>query len=235
MKNIVISSARVVAYVVRRFGLSDDGWVADCIESIGHGLGTLNMGLAVEKTSIEREVIDFKCYPPCNAEFINGIFYGGVRLNKLAATTNIPQRTFDGVQPRYSYWFNGPYIQFTFETGCVEIHYERFACDDKGFPLIPNSDLLIEALAWNFMVEYLSAGNTHPVFDYGAAEQRWELYQARAFNDVMFPHPDDSARFHRMFTSMVPNIDMHDLSFVDYQSDVNTDNGDISQFTGVTL
>ena len=234
MKEKLISSKRVVAYIIRKFGLVDEGWVGDCMESMGHALGTLNIGLTTTKTKVDKTVANYKAFPPCEAEYIMSVYLDGCKLIKIDPNRVDPEVLVNGYTPVSSYWWNGPYVQFTRETGTVTFHYETFSCDDDGYVMIPNSDILVEALAWHFMSEYLASGNSHPVFNFEYADAKWELFQSRAYNDVNFPGIDDAARFSRMFTNLAPNLDLHKTDYVTYLYDAN-ENDDITEFTGTTL
>lgn len=234
-KNVMISSMRVVNYYARVFGDTDSGWVGDLIKSIGYGLGEIGLTLPLVTKCKEVEVEDYKAKPPCNAEYVNAVFIDGCRIPKIKPTTGKPQNIAGENNTPTRYWINGPYFQFTFEKGTVEFHYDMFEVDDKGFPLIPNSDLLIKALAWHFMCERLTAGNRHPTIDVQTAYTMWERLQARAANDVNFPDAhDDMERFHNMFTSYIPTLGLHGRSFVDvaYTEDIDSN---LDDFTGVAI
>lgn len=236
MKNIMVSSKRVVNYYARVFGDTDTGWVGDLIISIGYGLGEIGLTLPMVSKRKKILVEDYKAKPPCNAEFVNGVFLNGCRIPKLKPTISKPQDVAgDGATTPTRYWINGPYFQFTFETDTVEFDYDMFEVDDDGFPLIPNSDILIKALAWHFMYERLTAGNRHPTVDLQTAYAMWEKLQAKAGNDVNFPDAhDDMVRFHRMFTSYIPTLGLHERSFVDV-AQFREGETDISDFTGHTI
>jgi hypothetical protein len=102
------------------------------------------------------------------------------------------------------YKISGNYIQFSFESGYVKVHYLKRPLDKDGYPLIPDNENFKQALYFYVMRQMLGAGFQHPVFSYEAAHENFELYAARAINELTYPSLDAMARLNRSFVRLVP-------------------------------
>lgn len=232
MQNVMVSSKRVVNKIERMFGLTDDSWVAEAIESFGDTMSYLQCAPSMRKIALDKDVVDFKVRLPCDAEYIINVMCGGSNLHMIRPTRFNPEIPLEGTELFSQGWYDGPYLKTTFETGTVTFHYYKFDVDEDGYPMVPNSELLFEACAWNFMRYRTLKGIPHPTVNYQICNQNWEVYAHRAANDLNYPGIENQEEFSRMWVSMVHNLNSASNNFVNYkiaESDLTED------FTGVTL
>jgi hypothetical protein len=102
------------------------------------------------------------------------------------------------------YKISGNYIQFSFETGFVKIHYLKRPLDKDGYPLIPDNENFKQSLYFYVMRQLLGAGFQHPVFTYEACHNNFELYAGRAINEITYPSLDAAARYNRAVVRLIP-------------------------------
>lgn len=60
----------------------------------------------------------------------------------------------EGIAPTRSYKFNGNYIYTSFETGTIDIAYDKILLDQDGFPMIPNDPTIEKAIAAYIKTQY---------------------------------------------------------------------------------
>lgn len=234
MQNVWVSSKRVINKIERMFGLKDDNWIPEAIEAIGDTMAYLQCNALVRKVTVDKEIVDHKVALPCDAEYIVNVMCGDFKLHMIQPTRFDIQNPVGDDYPYDQGYYDGPYLKTTFETGTVTFHYYKFDADEDGFPMIPNSEQLFEACAWNFMRYRTLKGIPHPTANYQMCEQQWELYSWRANNDLKFPGIENQEQFNRMWASMVHDITLNLGNFINYKR-MDTINGDITQFTGNTL
>ncbi len=112
------------------------------------------------------------------------------------------------------YKIQGNYIQVSFETGFVKIHYLALPVDADGFPLIPDNENFKQALEWHIIRRLIGAGYEHKVFSYRDADAYFEQYAARAMGEVSYPSLDSMARLHRGVIRLIPPYHAPDDFFI---------------------
>lgn len=102
------------------------------------------------------------------------------------------------------YKISGNYIQFSFETGYVKLHYLRRPLDKEGYPLIPDNENFKSACGWYVLSCLIAAGFVHPVFSYDDCYMKFELFGGRAIGEISYPSLDSVARLNRSFVRLIP-------------------------------
>lgn len=103
------------------------------------------------------------------------------------------------------YNLDGPYIKTSFESGTICVRSNCFMLADNGYPLIVNTQKYLEAVSWHLQARALLSGKSHPVLKYADAEERAELWRARAQNEGKMPGIDNLERFTNRWTSLMRN------------------------------
>lgn len=101
------------------------------------------------------------------------------------------------------YQVMGNYIQFSFASGFVKIHYLTSVLDEEGFPMVPDNENFKTALYWYVLKMLIGAGYRHQVFSYGFCDQEFEKFGARALGEIKWPSLDEKARVHHTNTQFV--------------------------------
>lgn len=102
------------------------------------------------------------------------------------------------------YDIRGNYLQTSFESGFVRVHYLSVPVDKEGYPLIPDNENFKQAIEWHIIKRLVGSGYEHKVFNYDYADQQYEKYAARAMNEVSYYTPDGAARAHKSLIRLIP-------------------------------
>jgi len=124
------------------------------------------------------------------------------------------QKSQTNERARNYYRINGNYIQTSFESGHVRMHYLALPTDKEGYPLIPDNENVKYCLEWHIIRRLIGAGYEHKVFKYDYADAQWEKYAARAMNEVSYYSLDGAAKFYRSIVRLIPPDQFADDFFV---------------------
>lgn len=210
-----ISSLTLIPKISRDFGLEPSDWVGDFKEYVQEALEYIQCGAGLVLRTTPAYVINFKVVPKCKLEFILAIEYKGKRLRKSdglnAADTEflkgLPSDIYNFYVPEY------PGIRTSFSEGEIKIHHLAYTCDEEGGPMIPDRIKTKEAITWYCLMKLISRGYTHPIFEYEAAESRWEAKYKAAQNDLKMQSLDKAAAFKKIRMQLIPNINREDSLF----------------------
>lgn len=124
--------------------------------------------------------------------------------------TSIPWDGSDIVQrkerhhSRQYYKIQGNYIQTSFESQYIRIHYLALPTDKEGYPLIPNNENFKQALEWHILRRLIGAGYQHPVFSWDKVDEQFNIYAGRAMNEISYASLDTRARTWRSTVRLIP-------------------------------
>lgn len=102
------------------------------------------------------------------------------------------------------YLINPNYIQTSFSSGHIKLHYEAYPVCPDGFPLIPDEYNHLTALTWYVVSMLFLLGYQNQVIDYNQARQNWFEYRILARNKAAFPSIDKMERFRNMWVRLIP-------------------------------
>lgn len=111
------------------------------------------------------------------------------------------------------YLINPNYIQTSFESGHIKLHYEAYPTCADGYPLVPDHYYYSTAITWYVMSKLLLLGYTNPVIDFNKAHQFWCEYKILAQNKAAFPSIDKMDRFRNMWVRLIPDQTLPDDFF----------------------
>jgi len=174
------------------------------------------------------ELLDVKEYRaeiPC--ELINVLSIGRITdqeyvtpLNKSTSTRggNWKCATASGLKSVQldTYDIKRGYIYFDFEEGQAEINYKAIACDESGFPKIPDDTSLIKAIEAAVKVNHFGIK-----VDLGEiaqhvlqrAEQDYTWYIGQAQGSLLMPDIDEMESIKNALIRIIPNTRQHDTGF----------------------
>lgn len=210
MEYKLISSNAIIAKVYRDFKPSNSAWIVDAFEWIGEALDIMKCYPGFEEIHDEFEVIDHRVKLPCDIKSLRVILYKGARLQRNGNTNGtIPHNIAHlPICHDESYGLNPNYIETTFKEGCIIIYYKRIPVDCDGFPMIPESTKVTQALSWYIMRGMLLRGFKHQVISFGDADKLWEKYYPQAQNDMKFRSIDDWELFKKSYLGLVKNTNL---------------------------
>lgn len=119
-------------------------------------------------------------------------------------------------QTEITYKVNNDYIFTSFEEGYVEMSYLAFPTDERGLPLIPDNQRIIECCTY-----YVAEKIAHQLWlqdnlseaKYRDIEQKALWYMASADSGARTPSPDDMENWKNMFIRLIPDIAAHGVNF----------------------
>lgn len=112
------------------------------------------------------------------------------------------------------YKLQGNYIQTSFESGFIKIHYLALPVCQDGYPLIPDNENFKQALEWHVIRRLIGSGYEHKVFTYQQANEQFDIYAARGMGEVSYPSLDSMARLNRSLVRLIPPHQFHEDFFV---------------------
>lgn len=98
----------------------------------------------------------------------------------------------------------GNYIQTSFESGYIKMHYYAVPTCDDGYPLIPDNENFKQGLEWHVIRRLIGSGYQHPVFTYQFADQQYEIYAGRGMGEVQYYTPEGAAKLNRSLIRLIP-------------------------------
>ena len=104
------------------------------------------------------------------------------------------------------YIINPDYIQTSFESGHIKLHYEAYPIDDEGYPMLPDHRYHKEAAEWLIVRNLIRKGYNNPVIDFDKAHRFWCEYKLLAQNKAAFPSIDGMDRFKNMWVRLIPQV-----------------------------
>jgi hypothetical protein len=99
------------------------------------------------------------------------------------------------------------YIQTSFETGKIKVHYLGQPIDKDGYPLVPDIEEYKTALYWYVRMMMIGTGYKDPMFDYTFCEERWSYFQGRAISKITWPSVDRMERIKNATVRLIPPAD----------------------------
>lgn len=115
-----------------------------------------------------------------------------------------------------TYQLNDNYIFTSFEEGQIEIAYDKFPLDDRGFPLIPDDEGIIQGMSWYiaYKIAYVLWMNdqlSKAKFDYIRGEKDW--YIGKAISRARILSKDQMETWKNMTTRLIPKLNAHATHF----------------------
>lgn len=124
----------------------------------------------------------------------------------------VPQN--DSTRVRNYYKLSGNYIQTSFESNFVKLHYYAIPVDADGYPMIPDNANFKLGLEFHVLRRLIGSGFQHPVFNYNAAHEQAELYMGRGMGEVSYYTPEGAAKLNRSFVRLIPPFNFYEDFFV---------------------
>jgi hypothetical protein len=230
-----VSSHLLVSKVYRDFNIKYADWEVNAIEWIGDALRLIKAFSALKPCREKKAVSNYRVQLPCDLETLVTIVYQGCRLSPATRVNETCVAMGDcniTVHPSHSYTLmRDGSISTTFESGEVVFHYVAMVVDCDGYPMIPDNQKMIEAIAWYCVRMILLRGYVHPIIKFADANAMWERLYPRAKNSMIMLDRDRREAIHEIWTSMVKESHPADTYFFDNScatsNEVQTSSADI--------
>jgi len=229
------SSKTILAKIYRDLKPNNSNWEQDAVEWIGEVIEFIGYHGIFPKKSETVTVKDHRAQFPCDFYQLRFILYQDKHLSFGAdinackeyfsdvymsakkevlehtntEVTRLGSRAITENETASEYFIINPgFIQTSFETGEIEVHYDSFPVDDEGFPLIPDNVYFKQAVSWYIIRQMILGGHKHENFSYQFADYEWEFAKVRAENELMFPSPDKMEHFRDMWVRLIPSVNI---------------------------
>ena len=212
----------VIGRVLRNTRLTDTGVISDIPVWIGDAMEMLQTSSTLESVKEIAEVKFFQAKIPCGLVELEAVTHNGIRLmldnssiyqlSKRSGHNEAYQNNIkiidpfldhvniaynQGTRTTNKYYLKPGYICMTeLKKGEIEIHFNRHACDEDGFPLIPDNGNYKEAIYWFVRGKLIGAGileETRAVNEH-ICNEKFEVLSRRAINEITYPSVDKMER-----------------------------------------
>lgn len=116
------------------------------------------------------------------------------------------------------YYLEGEWMKFNFRTGYAVIAYQAIPTDDKGFPLIPDNEAVLEAIYWYMSLKFFYpqwVGGQIRDAVYSEIKRSWERHRNNAYGNLMMPDLGELEALKRSWLRLKPDMNVFDNSFDD--------------------
>lgn len=110
----------------------------------------------------------------------------------------LSKRTYKSTDDDVVYRIKPGWIVLNRNEGFVKLGYKAVATDERGYPLVPDSESYQEAIYWYVMMKlnfprFLegSLSDRHGQNIYLYLQQQWAFYRGKAYAEAMMPTEDD--------------------------------------------
>lgn len=132
----------------------------------------------------------------------------------------------NGVDDDIMFFTKPGWIVLNKKKGFVKLAYKSIATDERGYPLIPDTESYKEAIYWYVMMKLnfkkflngklgggKAAGASMQVYQY--IQNQWEHYKKQAYGEAMMPTETDMLGIRNEWTKLIPEWDSNDWLFKD--------------------
>lgn len=216
------SSKEIISKVFRDVRLQDAVWVDDAVEWIAEGLDFMNWKVRPVDKKVILFVESHACKLPPDiianpifmyspdateesdySDFTHTLAYAG---GDYALLKNIwmPNRNVT-LESEAFFTINGNYINTSFETGFICVLYKGIPLDYEGYPLVPDSNKVKEALKWYIVTKLTEGGWQHPAgLNFLQCQEQWRRYCSIGRGEITMPSEQELDRLVEQWTSLIP-------------------------------
>lgn len=142
---------------------------------------------------------------------MTGSFKGSSTSNLAKGHRNITQYS---ETPQY--FIKPGYIATNKKDGFIKMAYTVIYCDDRGYPMVPNTAAFQEAIYWYVVMklkypEFL-AGRL-PENRYFYAERKWSFHRKQAYAEAIMPNEGEMISIKNNWLRLVPEVRSEDTFF----------------------
>lgn len=135
------------------------------------------------------------------------------------------------------YTIDGEWYKFSFESGLIEVDYLGVYLDEEGFPYIPDSTHLREAMYLYVLYKLVGRGFQHPIFQglqgVMALKNLYEEEWVRAKASINMPSWDEFRGFIASYVKLIPDIYRDDYYRQNSESRINERTSSRQSYTNI--
>ena len=209
----LVSSERVLEDLRRRYVFSNASWRDTALEAIPMALGIMRPKIPVCGTSKEVLVSNYKAILPCSPNTVYAVEYKDYRVILRGTKPMFKGRDNRAdlqYHPSLEAHLQAGTLLFTgLENGTVTIWYYDYPRTEEGYPLLPDSEKLMQALFWYCSYDLMFKDYIkNAKYNIEECYQKFEYFYPMAKNDLKFPTPDNYATMAIYFTNPF-NVDIN--------------------------
>ncbi|KKN88753.1 hypothetical protein LCGC14_0246440 [marine sediment metagenome] len=141
---------------------------------------------------------------PTDQDIIDAVAESQTTISSMTRALKIETQPIDDVVDSYN--IQGDWIQTTFVSGTIEVHYKAFFVDETTeYPMIVDTFKYRQAVMWYVFSRLLLSGETHGEFNFKKADLEWDYYRDQARQEPKMPSIDMSEEFTNHWTRMSLN------------------------------
>ena len=203
----LISSNRIIAELFSDFNISQTDWVNKAYRFIEKAISIIGIDGYYIKNVQELIIKDYRAEAPCEARNIKALL-----IMENNNPVIIPLRSSYLINTKFNNNTLHGYKKATFEDNYIKTNFEEDTCillyksipkDEEGFPIIPDNDLLLEAIPFYILMRLSYSGYIHPVITRQEAENKWREYYPIARNNINYPTIEEMQSFTEMYNNVI--------------------------------
>ena len=215
----VVSAERAIAIAYRDYGISRDIPHDDSMEWIGSALLELGVNMVLQETVETIEIESSRATLPCTVVDIIAVRDADTKMVYTYAGGSFHKKPGDYTtdeDPTLRYTANGNYIFTNREDGSIEVAYRSFMTDERGYPMIPEDEKVLRAVAAYivYRLDYID-WRRERVSDkvYMDSQQKWLFAKASASTGMKIANMDHMEAMKAAWLRLIPNISAHETHF----------------------
>ena len=203
-----------------------------CLEWVGRALRLMGVPSVLIREVVTVTIEDYKGelpdgimnidtvrYKNCTTKVTKAMRYeGDPFILKEFCTNQDSCRRLCNTQSDLTYKLNNNFIFTSFEEDAVEMAVDKFPLDDRGWPLVPDDQAVVEGLSWFIAhkiayILWLNDQLADKKFQYIRQQKDW--YIGKAISKAKTLSKDDMETWLHMTLRLIPKINAHDSHFRD--------------------
>lgn len=215
-----VSAERIIEKVYRDYGFSDELEISDALEWIGDAIGLMGVNSMFVDNSCKIDVEDYRASLPddlVSIELITRVINGKTLPMRYSGDMSGSNMHCKGSQnlnclSKDTYRINQGYIFPSFETGVINITYESFPVDDRGFPLIQDDAAVIEGIGLYiaFKIAFkMFIGDRMKKAPFDLIRQEKDWYIGKAISRGKMPSLDQMESLKNQTLRLIPKVNAH--------------------------
>lgn len=201
----LISSNALIGELFSDFNIENDDWVAKAQRLMARGLGIMRIDGFYQIRYLIQDVKEFNAPLPCDNKYLIAVLTKvNGHISRLPLTKSLALGVdFSNIAAHSTYQgrvnFNS--LRTNFEEGQVLFIYYSLPINEEKDLMIPDNDLVLEALPYFIIYKLSLSGYKHHTISMDMAYQMWTNLYPQARNSMNYPSIEEMNRFTQMNTN----------------------------------
>ncbi len=214
-----VNMNQVISRIYRNLNLTEDIRFEDAKIWAYEVLRLVNVTPQYQINVVELEIVDYKAELPCDLNQIIMVTKDGFGMKYRPAepfyNTFVIENNYIPCNYENNYDIRYPYIHTNFTDTHIILSYTSFVLDDDGYPMIPDNELLHQAMFWYIYKMLLLGGyesKTQQItFDY--CDRKAIGYMTAAKGDMLMPSLAQMENIKDMRMKQITPLDEYKRAF----------------------